>query len=170
LDLAKPHKIKIVFQDFIDLFPEIELPVTLGENSHHSFSEHNKPIHLALIEKYLEPYLGKLDEFTEYVACFRIPQTYSFEALVCWKANLNSYQYFLMTFTKKGEYIDHKLISGTKWETDKMINIITTIDVDWVIYQNIGTQSGELLEDFQKGSNQLRLLELLPDGKIIIPQ
>ena len=168
--MNKPLNIKASFEDFLSIFPEIELPITLGEDTHHSFSEHNKPINRVLIEKYLEPHLGKSDEYTEFISCFRIPQTYSFEGLVCWRANLNSYQYFLLTFTKKGEYIDHKFISGTKWESEKMINIITTIDVDWIIYQNIGTQTGKELQDFQKGSNQLSLLELLPDGKIITPQ
>ena len=167
--LKKKVEIEVSFKDFLKRFPEVEMPVTLGENSHFSFSEHNKPLHVEMIGAYLEPYLGPSDEFTEYISCFRIPETHNFEALVCWRADLNSYQYFLISYTKKGEYIDHKFIAGMKWESEKMLTVIATMVSDWIIYQNMGTHAGGNLEEY-KESSRVRMLELLPDGKITTPQ
>ena len=165
--MEKKNLGSVTFAGFLELFPEVELPLTLGENSHHTFSELNKPLNARYIETYLTPHLGEADEFTEHIPCFSIPATASFHGIVCWRADLKSYQYFLMTFSTNGKFIDKKFIAGSKWEEDIMMNVVTTIDVDWIIYQNIGSQ--KLLDGNNPtpSDNKLRTLELMADGDII---
>lgn len=161
------NKTPTFFDHFLSFFPEIELPVTLADESHHHFSAHNEPIPQELIGQFLIPYEEDHDdEHTEYIACLRIPQTYQFHAIVYWKAGLLSYQYFLATFTEQGELIQKRAIAGTYAGDEKMTQSVATIDDDWIIY----VVSGQLEaneSNYQASSSTAYKMELLPEGQII---
>ena len=160
-------KTTVSFEDFLKKFPELELPITLGEDSHHEFSKTNDPLSDLLIEQFILPVEdGPIDEFTEFLACLKIPNTYEFQAVIYWKASLMSYQYSLITFTKKGLLIDKRVIAGTFSDGELLTRSMATIDEDWVIYVVSGqTSSSESAYD--ASTSTAYKLELLPDGKII---
>ncbi len=154
-----------LFEQFLSFFPEIELPVTLADESHHHFSAHNDPIPQELIDQFLVPLEEDHDEHTEYIACIRIPETYQFHAIVYWKAGLLSYQYFLATFTEQGDLIQKRAIAGTHAGDGKMTQSVATIDDDWIIYIVSGQLATEATR-YEASSSTAYKLELLPEGHL----
>ena len=159
-------KKKLTFPDFLERFPIIELPIILGENTHHEFSRNNQPLSNEMIHRFIDPIEGSSNEFTEYVAGFRVPKTDDFYAIVYWKADLMNYQYIITTFDKKGELIDRAVIAGIYMQDGIMTQSVATLEPDWTIY----IVSGQLktnTPNYDPSSSRVFELELLPDGKII---
>jgi hypothetical protein len=160
-------KTDISFDHFLERFPEVKLPLTLGEDSHHDFSRSNEPLNKLMIQQYILPLDdGPVDEYTEFIACVRIPETYEFHAIIYWKAGLMTYQYSLVTFTKKGLLIDKRVIAGTFSDGKMLTKSMATIDEDWIIYVVSG-QASSSKSAYDASSSTAYKLELLPDGKII---
>lgn len=157
----------ISFAHFLEIFPEIELPVTLTDDSSRHFSRENDPFPPLVIEQFLVPLEEDVyDEYTEFVPCLRIPNTFQFHAMVYWKAGLMTYDYVLVTYTDKGELIDKKVIAGTKLEGDALAMVVATIDDDWMIHV-VGGVSSATQKVFDPSQSQSFHLELLPTGQII---
>ena len=78
------HKSQFPFDKFISLFPEVELPVTLTEESALVFQQKNEVLPQLAVNQYLEPmHLGRDDdEYAEYMPCFRIPETTDIHAFI----------------------------------------------------------------------------------------
>jgi len=126
---------KATFKGFLSKFPPVEFPITLGNDSHHIFSQTNDPLNTLLIEQYIALMEGPIaDDFTEVIPCFSIPNTFEFHAIVYWKAGLMDYQYILATFTKDGQPISRKVIGGTYSDGESITQSIATIDSDWTIH------------------------------------
>lgn len=160
-------KTDISFDHFLERFPEVKLPLSLGEDSHHDFSRSNEPLNKLMIQQYILPLDdGPVDEYTEFIACVRIPETYEFHAIIYWKAGLMTYQYSLVTFTKKGLLIDKRVIAGTFSDGKMLTKSMATIDEDWIIYVVSG-QASSSKSAYDASSSTAYKLELLPDGKII---
>ena len=123
----KPLKVR--FKDFVNKFPEVDLPITLGEETHHIFSQQNPPIPAAMIEQFILPLEDEteVDELTEFVACFRLPAEKEYTALVYWKAGLLSYQYRLVTFGKDEKPIDSRVIGGTYYDGEQLTQSVATV-------------------------------------------
>jgi len=154
---------KLKFKDFLTKFPLIELPVTLGNDSHHLFSSTNEPLNLLFIENYISLMEGAIeDEYTEIVPCFTIPDTFDFHAIVYWKAGLMDYQYIMATFTKDGVPISRKVIGGTFSDGKNIAQSVSTIDSDWTIH--IVTGHSSLGEEYDAAKSTAIEVELLPDG------
>ena len=159
---------KFSLSQLLEFFPEIELPITLAEDDHHTFSQNNKALPKLMIEQYFVP-LEKTapDDFTEYIPCFRIPETGNFTAIVYWKASLMTYEYILLTFDKKGKIIDKKTIAGTKAEGQALARSVATITEDWEIYMVGGVVSAND-DSYDPANSQSVCLELLPTGEIVV--
>lgn len=158
--------IDISFARLLEQFPTVELPITLGEQSHLDFSKHNEPLPYPVILKFLQPVeVTEDDEYTEYIACFKIPETYDFHALVYWKAELLNYTYTLVTFSKQGELIDKRVIAGTFSDGETITHSVATIDDDWMIYILSGQNKSNA--NYDPTSSKKVDLELLPDGLIV---
>lgn len=158
---------KLNFGHFLEKFPVIELPVTLTEESATAFSKTNDPLSAHLIEEYILPIEPDgVDDFTEFVACIRIPDTHGFFGVVYWKAGLMNYQYILATFSKTGELIDRKVIAGTYSDGDMLIQSVATIEEDWIIYVVSGKTSANATS-YDASSSKSFDLELLATGEII---
>lgn len=159
---------KIKFSHFLEKFPEVELPVTLSDESHLDFSRMNDPLPQAMVEEFILP-LEQIpeDEYTEFIACFRLGDTDDFHSIVYWRAGLMNYQYTLATFTKKGEFIDKQVIAGTFSDGDTLTKSIATIDEDWEILIVSGQSSASRDEQYDASSSTAHKLELLPDGSIV---
>ncbi len=162
--MNKNNNVKL--DNFLERFPVIKPPITLGEDSHLAFSKRNEPLQQLMIEQYILPLEGPLDEFTEYIPCFRIPDTYQFHAIVYWKAGLMDYQYILLTLTDKGEMIDKRVIAGTFSDGKTLTNSVATIDEEWMITVVSG-QTNANGGKYDGRNSRATKLELLPEGNII---
>ncbi len=160
-------KQKVTFKDFLQKFPKVSLPVTLTEESHHDFSKTNDPIPAVMVEEFLMKLeTEEVDEFTEYIPCFRIPKTDGFSAIVYFKAGLLNYEYNLLTFNKDGLSIDKKVIAGTKVDGDQLQRTVATIEDDWIIYCVRGTTAADN-PVYDSSTSESLHLELLATGEII---
>ena len=161
-------KSKVRFTDFLDYFPEVPLPVTLTEESHHAFSQNNEALSAVMIEQFIQHIEPQApDEYTEYIPCFRIPETHGFHAIVYFKAALMTYEYVLLTFDEKGISIDKRVIAGTKMIEDKLQRTVATIDDDWIIYCVRGAAPAHNPQYDPSLSKSIHY-ELLATGEIII--
>ena len=157
----------VTFNDFIEKFPEVDLPITLNDESHHIFSRQNDPLSNQMIERFIYPILEEEPSvYGEFLACFRIKDTYDFHAIVFWKAELMDYQYILATFNKKGLLIDKRVIGGTYSDGKLLTQSVATIDDDWSILVVSG-QSDAHSATYDASSSKTYQLELLPEGQII---
>lgn len=159
-------KPEVSFSQFLDLFPELKLPVTLNEEAHHIFARSNDPVPALAAEQFLFP-LEEMepDEFSEFIACFRIPETHAFHAVVYWFAGLMSYHYVLVTFTEQGKLIDKRVIAGTFSDGKTLTTSVATIEEDWEIIIVSGQSQAE--DKYDASTSTANKLELLPDGTII---
>lgn len=163
MDKKTKHK----FAFFLSKFPELPLPLVLGEDAHLNFSKTNDPLQQELILQFIQPFEKiNSDEFTEWVPCFRIPETHEFHAIVYWRAGLMDYQYVLMTYTKQGDLIDQRTIAGTFSDGKTLTQSVATLDEDWIISIASG-QSDAQQSSYNASSSRAYQLELLPEGKII---
>lgn len=159
---------KLIFADFVAKFPPVAMPVTLGEDTHHTFSTENEPLNDELIVQFIHPTeaVANDDPYTEYVPCFAIDNTKEFIALVWWKAELMNYEYVLATFTARGELIDSQVIAQTKMEGEKIYRAVATISPDLEITIAEGFSS-DADDHFDPESSKTRELEILPTGEIV---
>jgi len=157
------QKQKISFNHFLDKFPEIELPITLSDDSTIEFSKNNNPLPAQMIHEFID---DQEDEFTEFIACLRIPKTLDFHAIIYWKAALLNYQYILATYTKNGKLIDKSVIAGTYSEGKSLTKSVATIEEDWIIYIVSG-QTAANASTYDPTTSNAFNLELLATGEII---
>lgn len=100
---------KPTFGQFLKKFPEIDLPITLTEESHLEFSRRNSPLPQEMIHEFIHTIeQSDFDEFTEFIPCVKLPKTDGFHAIIYWRAGLMDYEYTLATFTEKGQFIEKK--------------------------------------------------------------
>lgn len=160
------ESITYTFPDFISKFPPVTMPITLGEDSHHVFSQENKPLPSGMIEQFIHPLdtSGVDDEFTEYIPCLAINDTEHFIALIWWKAALLNYEYVLATFTLKGELIDQRVIGHTRVKNGRISRAVATIDEDWVVFIAEGESAqGDV---FDPTTSKTYDVEIMGDGTI----
>ncbi len=160
------NKPKVSFGEFLKIFPEMPLPVTLNEEAHLVFARSNDPVPALTAEQYLMPLEeNPIDEFSEFVACFRIPETHAFHAIVYWRAGLMDYHYVLATFSEKGQLIDRRVIAGTFSDGKTLTTSVATIEEDWEIIVVSGQSPAS--DKYDASTSTVYKLELLPDGLII---
>lgn len=158
---------KVTLSAFLGRFPEVQLPVTLGEESHHAFSTANLPLPAAMIEQYLLPLEEQeVDDLTEFVACFRLETLPAYSAVVYWRAGLFSYQYIMMTFNKKGENLDRRVIAGSYFDEQQVTQSVATITEDRKIFIVSG-QSASGDEGYDAAVSTTYKLELTDEGRIL---
>lgn len=163
--MAKINKVR--FDEFLEKFPLVELPVTLGEDTHLEFSRSNDPLPQLMIAQYIlrqndpEP-----DEFTEFIPCFSVRKSEEFVAIVYWIGALLDYQYVMLTFNRKGVEIDRSTIAGTKLIENSLLTSVATIDEELIIYIAAGEANAHT-NQFDASSSKSFSLEVLPNGEII---
>lgn len=155
------------FDQFVAKFPVVELPVTLGENTHHVFGLENDPLNDHMIAEFiLTEADGEHDEFTEFVPCFSLRLSDAFVTLVWWKAGLMQYEYVLATFDKKGVPIARKVIGFTRADHKQIVRAVATIDEEWRIVMASG--QGDAATDYMEpAAATMHEAEIMPDGQIV---
>lgn len=159
--------LKVSFQGFLEKFPEVEFPITLGEDTHHAFSIKNDPIPARMVEEYIFPLEeDAVDDLTEFVACFRLPAQKEYQAIVYWKAGLLNYQYVLATFGKDEKLIDKRVIGGTFYDGDRLTQSVATIKEDGQVIIASG-QGDPLEEHFEASGTTAYRVQIGTKGKIV---
>ncbi len=158
---------KVRFGEFLKKFPIVELPVTIGEETHLEFSRINDPLPQLMIDQYiLGPKDPEPDEFTEFIPCFRLKKSEEFVAIVYWVGALLDYQYKMLTFNRKGVEIDRSTIAGTKVIENSLLTSVATIDEELIIYIAAGEANAHT-NQFDASSSKSFSLEILPNGEIV---
>jgi len=161
---------KINFNQFAKLFPKIDLPVTLSEESQGHFSKANPPLPRDMVDHFLLPLQKEeIDEFTEFLACFQIPKAKEFIGLVYWKARLLTYEYILATFTKKGVLIDQQVLAGTTAQPDAIARTVATMDEEWNVFIVGGVENLRDSDNDGTKSEALKL-SITEKGQIVVDQ
>ncbi|MEM7571750.1 MAG: hypothetical protein AAF433_02565 [Bacteroidota bacterium] len=156
-------------KDFLDRFLEIELPVTISQDTINDISKVSKPLPPEMVGEYLIPFEeGQVnDEYTEFVACFQLPVQQNFRALVYWRADLLQYHYVLVTLEKKtGKLIDRRVIAGTTYVEGELTQSSAAIREELTIYVVSGQGSVEEYDYKASGSTASRL-QISKEGKIM---
>ena len=160
-----PKSIPVLdFSAFLESFPEAELPITLSTDLAVTFSKSNDPLSVVAVRQYIGHTGATDDEFTEYVACFQVPDTFEFQAIVYWRAGLMDYQYILATYDKNGQPIDRATLAGTNSDGDTVTESVAVFEDDWVIRVVTGARMTN--GRFDPANSSVAHLELLPDGTI----
>ena len=157
---------KAKFVNFLTKFPEVPLPITLRDDSHHDF-EQNTPLSDEMIANFISRYeIAHTDEFTEYIACLSLPKAAKqpYQAVVYWKAALMQYDYVLATYSLDGNMIDKKAIAGTKVVDQAVQHTLATIDEKNVIFvaEGAATEGGQ----YDPNVTKTRRFEILENGRI----
>jgi hypothetical protein len=159
------NTIKVKFEHFLRKFPEVKLPVTLRDDSHHDFSNENEPLSDEMVEDYIARYEAvEPDEFTEYVACFSLNVLKDISIIVYWKAGLLTYDYVMATYDKTGKMIDKRAIAGTKVLGNSVKRTIATISENLTIFMAEGTSEKE--DAYEADSTKVFHFEVMENGKI----
>lgn len=153
------------FDAFLESFQEIDLPITLTEDLSALFSAENKPFKSEQIAEFIAPIDSEIDEFTEFVPCFKLKETHQFEVIVYWKAMLMEHKYVMVTYSNSGVPIDVRTISVIAHDETGVTRSIATIDEDWQIVIAKGIESDQ--EEYDPTSSKMIVLEIMPDGKIM---
>lgn len=166
--MAKTKSGQPSFEQFLEFFPAVALPITLGEDTHMLFSKENDPLPAAAIRSYILPIEGdgEVDEMTEFIACFELPASDKFHAVVYWRASLLNYQYRLVTFDTKGNLIDEKVIAGTTFDGADLTQTMAVIQEDLLIYLVSG-QSQVVVEDYAAANSTANRFQVSDEGKIV---
>lgn len=128
------------FTKFTDLFPKTKLPVDFGEETYRKFEEKNNLLPDEAIASFIAPLEPELDAYTEVLPCIKF--TYkNYIALVYWKAGLLHNHYRLVTFDKKGNPVDNKVIAGSYTDREETTTSAGTINKDRIIYVVSGSST-----------------------------
>jgi hypothetical protein len=155
------------FADLMACFSRHDLPVTLTEETLTAFQRMNDPIPGHLVEAFFGDGLEAMDDYTEIVPCFSLPDTHEFHAIVFWKGELMKYQFILTTFDLKGNPIASAAIAGLQSDGNTVLRSIATIEEDWKIHIVEGEQRSDD-EFYTPTSTRAFELELLSTGEIVM--
>lgn len=155
------------FDVFLESFPELDLPIILTEDLNVTFSANNIPIRDVDITAFIHTIDDNIDEFTEYVPCFKIPDSPHFHAIVFWKGMLMENKYVLAIYSLQGEPLDAKILSITKHNSLGIARSVAKIDKDWNIVIVKGTE--DLQDDlYNPKASKIVTMEITPEGKIVL--
>ncbi|MCH2021836.1 MAG: hypothetical protein MK207_05090 [Saprospiraceae bacterium] len=159
----------ITFSNFINFFPPVELPFTITSDTQRLLSLNNDPLSAEWLFNFV---LGKddiIDEYTEYIACFSIPDTKDFFAIVYWEACLEGSTYYLTTFSKSGIVIDKSKIAGTNYKDDGLYQMVCTISPGWLFSCVEGKidEKGNPAPISSEEEHLYKSLQLSGDGEIV---
>ncbi len=156
----------MTFNQFLQKFPEVKLPISITEESASEFSLDNDPLPQKAIEDFILPMEEEFDDLTEFVPGFRIEGLKDIQAVLYWKAGLLNYQYILATFEKTGKLIDRQVIAGTVSDGRSLVRTVARIDEDLTIYMVSGLAEGSE-DEYDASTSTAKEMELLPDGRMI---
>jgi len=151
------------YNHLIRCFPEVELPQIISKDYILDYSRHNPTINGLLLEEYFYKWDQEIDEYVEFIPCFR----FKFEKLDCivyHKSSLLKYEFYLVTLDDSENLISRKIIAGMISNGKETIQSAATITPDHCIHI-----AGAYVKDglFVGNDSSQNYMEIMPDGKII---
>jgi len=167
--LPKKQENRITFINFLNFFPPVELPFTISSDTQRLISQNNDPLAAQWMLHFVLDKDAVVDDFTEYMPCFSLPDTDDFIAIVYWEAGIEGNNYHLVTFSKTGVVIDNKIIAGTKYNSDGLMQMVCTIGEDWMISRVEGAidEQGHAVPVDEIKSHHHTFLQLTNEGEIV---
>jgi hypothetical protein len=160
--------VTVSFGEFLNRFEEVELPISIGTETHMDFSATINPMPVPMIDTFFVEtgVINELDEFTEIVPVMKIPATNDFHAVISWKAGLLDYEYWLMTFDKSGTLVDKLRIAGTKVMDNLLLHAVVTINEEWEIHVIENGRAADDETNFDPTRSLRYQFQMLEDGFI----
>ncbi len=153
------------FAEFIEFFPELELPLSLLPDIN-QIPVDPLPLPEVLQEAYILPFEAhELDEYTEYVPFGRLAGTKDFHAMVYWKAGLLRYEYILATYSNEGTPLSHAIVGGIRYEEEGALHSVAVVNEDLQIIIAEGLVDTALL-GMDPAQTQTYQMAILPTGII----
>ncbi len=157
---------KLTLKQYFKFFPVLELPVLLTEEVAIEFSRKNKPLTLEAVQEFIIPIESEIDEFTEFVPCFRLPDTELFTGIVYWKASLLKKEYLMVTYDLKGNFICRRSIASSFLEEENIKKSVARIDENMTISIVAGHNESASTEYDPKQSKVFKI-DIADDGQLI---
>jgi len=156
-----------IFEDFLECFPSIELPITITQESRFEFAKVNKPFPQSIIEKYVVPLeQEEIDEFTEFEPCLRFGDGQEFTGIIYWRGKMYAYDYILVTYDSKSNVVARKIIAGTRFDKEHVRESVANITEDYIISIVVG-QKDQSDQEYNPDMSQSMTMEILSTGDII---
>lgn len=160
------QQVQFTLADLCVYFPEVDLPITITEESYRHFPEDRSlGVHDLLVSFLQQALHEEHDEYTEIIPgfSFRVPSHSGYVALVWWKANLLTYSYILATFNMQAQLVASLPLAIVQVQGDAILRQAAHINEVGQIYTVEGLAKGET---FQAESNIPEQYLLLEDGSI----
>ena len=158
------------FKEFTARFPELTLPLSIGEETVREVSRQTLPLPAEMIREHLLPLdpARVNDDFTEFVAIARLPAADDYIGLIYWRADLAQYHYNLVTIhPKTHEVIDRLVIAGTSYDGEELTQTSALINESLMIYQVSGQQQGAEEFEYAASSSTARRFQLAEIGRVV---
>ncbi|MFT7119915.1 MAG: hypothetical protein ACJAZ9_000084 [Neolewinella sp.] len=158
----------IRFEDFIEQFPELELPFTFSEEAVRTISKETPPLSPQVIDQFILPVEpGRADELTEFIACLRLPVAERYAGVIYWRADLAQYHYTLAIFDlKTKELVQRMVLAGTSFDGQELMQTHAILTESLMIYQVSG-QGGGGDYDYSAATSTARRFQIAESGKIV---
>ena len=163
-DKTKP----VTVIEFLQFFPEVDLPVVFTDETLNVFSNENPPIPNTILQTVITEWEGELDEYTEVVPCVLVDSNEDFHAFVYWKGGLLKYEFILLTIDAREEtpkLISRKVIGSTVTENEMIKKSVASIDPDMIIHIIAGAGSSQ--GDYSADQSQAFTMEIQTTGDIL---
>ncbi len=152
------------FRDFTKLFPKADFPLHFGEDTYRTYEAVGKLIPDEALAEFVAPLEPELDEFTEVLACAQFSRK-EYTALVYWKAGLLHNHYRIVTFDKRGEPVENRVIAGSYVDGEGVSQSAATITEDHTIY--VVSAREDTIEELGAADKSSALRLGIDDGGII---
>ncbi len=151
-----------MLKEFIALFPVLEVPLTITEESIIHFSKANKIVsqqfYPAIKAWEQEEYLDEEDDL-EFIACCRLELDARYTTLIYWRGQSLRYEYFVVNLDAKGKLLDRRLIAGLVMKDDTTLRMVVSIDINGIFYISSGVEGQDVTTS--------HAIELADDGTFI---
>jgi hypothetical protein len=153
----------------LSFFPEVELPITLTDDSLTHINATNDLLPEALLQEVFIRYEENIgSDFFEIMPCFKLKMIdEKIAAIVYWRGDLLKYEYIILTLNQSGDIIDKKVLCGTVIEGDIVKKSVASIDPDFGIHIVAGAYDSSISQEYDATASQSFSMELLPSGEII---
>ncbi len=153
------------FEQFLELLPTVELPLTISDELQQEVSKLNTTVSDIMLQEFIKKYEPvDDDDLTEYIPCFRVNISDEFVSIVYWRASLLQYLYVLANYSLKGDMIDKKVIAGTTVINNLVEKSACMINEDWEIFRANGSANNGF--DYNADATKFVQYEITEKGRI----
>jgi len=156
----------MTLKQFFKFFPKVALPLTLNDEILLDFSRKNKPLTPEAIQTFIAPNEKEIDELTEFIPCFKLPDTELFNAIVYWKGGVLNYEYVLISYDLRGNFICRRSLATMFMDGDNIKKSIAQIHENGTI-NIVAGQNHKDENQYDPKHSKVYRLEIKQDGQVV---